>query len=100
MYANLMEVCSRAVRNLTDNLTGEFKDSDQAMFGALANAVDAHVLRARKSGSSTEIFDGLRDTPVHFTKNRKQTRTEDAYESQRGKKRAKTGDESRTEGEY
>lgn len=91
MYANLMEVCSRAVRNFTDNMTGDFEDSDQAMFGALAAAVDAHVLRIRKSGTSIEIFDGLRDPPVYITKNRKQTRTKDAHESGRGNKRARRG---------
>ena len=43
VFSNLMEVCQRSVRTFTDNITADFKDSDQAMFGALAAAVDAHV---------------------------------------------------------
>lgn len=89
-YANIMEVLGRAARLFTDNMTTDFRPSDQAMFGRLVADVEAHV--KRNHGGSTEGFSGVRDPPIYVTKNRKQTRHKDALEGGKSKK-PKTGGE-------
>ncbi|CAN0352247.1 unnamed protein product, partial [Scytosiphon promiscuus] len=44
-YANMMEVCNRAVRKFVDNMTKDTREVDQSMFGELSRSVDAWARR-------------------------------------------------------
>ena len=89
-YANLMEMCQRAVRMFVDNMTTDFQATDQYMFGALMRAVQDHVKRG--DGGGAESLNAIKDPPVYQTRNRKQKRHKDCTEARGGAsaKRVKT----------
>ena len=81
-FANIMEVCTRAARKYTDNMTKDTRPGEMAMFSELGRAVDAWARRGESNVSET--WSGIRDPPLQLTRNRKQTRTKDCTESGRG----------------
>lgn len=82
-YANMMEVCTRAVRKFVDNMTKNTRESEQSMFGEMSRSVDAWA--RRDENSNAEPWSGIRDPPLQVTKSKKQTRTKDCTEGGRGK---------------
>eukprot|EP00904_Undaria_pinnatifida_P011900 jgi/Undpi1/7840/HiC_scaffold_23.g10312.m1 len=81
-FANIMELCTRAARKYTDNMTKDTRPGEMGMFSELGRAVDAWARRGESNVSET--WSGIRDPPLQLTRNRKQTRTKDCTESGRG----------------
>ena len=81
-FANIMEVCTRAARKYTDNMTKDTRPGEMGMFSELGRAVDAWARRGESNVSET--WSGIRDPLLQLTRNRKQTRTKDCTESGRG----------------
>lgn len=89
-FANLTELCNRAVRTYTDSMTRESTTADQSMFGDLMRHVNDFVHK-RRSGDTEQSSSSFKAKDPPVTKSRRHIRSNDCLEEGGKAKKTKIG---------